>query len=178
MLLFASPNLVLFYNLPPLAISRSFIRPLLFTSSSYFCSFFVLTSFQHFLFFSFNHCFLFPASVITSGLSFALVPLTLFYSRPRFGEGERGGGVSDVAYRLIYESHASNPIAPRDTANDMCFSTLGIFHPSSRRPRSPSFSLLLDARDFVALLVSLSNPSRSYFTSIVRKIERNAEYWK
>lgn len=39
------------------------------------------------------------------------------------------GGVRPVCCRLIYESHASNPVAPRGTANDMCFSTLGLFYP-------------------------------------------------
>lgn len=158
MLLFASPNLVLFYNLPSLAISRSFIRPLLFTSSSYFCSFFVLTvsAFSLLLLQSLLPlpCLCYRVwSFFRACPSYAL----LFPSKVRRRGERRGGGVSDVAYRLIYESHASNPIAPRDTANDMCFSTLGIFHPSSRRPRSPSFFLLLDARDFVALLVSLES---------------------
>lgn len=49
--------------------------------------------------------------------------LTLSYSPSRFG------GFRPVCCRLIYESHASNPVAPRGTANDMCFSTLGISYP-------------------------------------------------
>lgn len=80
-------------------------------------------------------------------------------------------GVSAGARRLIYESHASNPTAPRDMANDMCFSTLGVF-----------YSFHLDRLSFSILSLHISVTlyflvkSSFYLTDTVWKIECSAEY--
>lgn len=63
-------------------------------------------------------------------------------------------GVSASARRLIYESHASSPTAPRGTANDMCFSTLGIFYPLHPDRLSSS----VPSRTFLSRFTSWSSP--------------------
>jgi len=85
----------------------------------------------------------------------------LAYSRLAVREGSR------PVRRLIYESHASNPLAPWGTANDMCFSTLEILYPlslpRSRIARSTSRSS------------SRSDRARSCFMDTIWEIERGAE---
>jgi len=80
-------------------------------------------------------------------------------------------GVSAGARRLIYESHASNPTAPRGTANDMCFSTLGIFSTlSTRIVFLPPFYPAHFCR------ASLVGQAQSFLFYTVWKIECSAEY--
>lgn len=100
------------------------------------------------------HCFLLAGTYghVASSLSLLSCLVLPPAVPPLFSSQVRG--VSASARRLIYESHASNPTAPRGTANDMCFSTLGIFYPL----HPGRLSSTVPSRTFLSRFTSWSSP--------------------